>query len=95
MDIARQSLAIVFVFTLLWAALWLLRKRGWTGVRQSNPPSNRLESRGKLVLSARHSIHLVQVGDRNLILALHPEGVTFLGDAAPADSCERKQMAAV
>jgi flagellar biogenesis protein FliO len=95
MDIARQSLAIVFVFTLLWTALWLLRKRGWTGVRRSNRLSNRLESRGKLVLSARHSIHLVRVGDRNLILALHPEGVTFLGDAAPADVCEQKQMAAV
>jgi flagellar biogenesis protein FliO len=95
MDIARQSLAIVFVFTLLWTALWLLRKRGWTGVRRSNLLSSRLESRGKLVLSARHSIHLVRVGDRNLILALHPEGVTFLGDAAPADGCERKQMAAV
>lgn len=95
MDTAKQSLAVVFVFTLLWMALWLLRKRGWAGMRRSNPLSNLLESRGKLVLTARHSIHLVRVGDRNLILALHPDGLTFLGDAAPAEGCERKQMVAV
>ena len=28
MDIVRQSLAITFVFALLWTALWLLRKKG-------------------------------------------------------------------
>ncbi len=95
MDIAKQSLAIVFVFSLLWIALWSLRKRGWAGMRRSNSLSNLLESRGKLVLTARHSIHLVRVGDRNLILALHPDGLTFLGDAAPAEGCERKKMAAV
>jgi flagellar biogenesis protein FliO len=95
MDIAKQSLAIAFVFALLWIALWFLRKRGWAGMRRSKPLTNLLESRGKLVLTARHSIHLVRVGDRNLILALHPDGVTFLGDAAPADGCGRKQVAAV
>ena len=30
MDIVRQSLAIVFVFALLWTALSFLRKKGWT-----------------------------------------------------------------
>ena len=94
MDIARQSLAIVFVFALLWTALWFLRKRGWTGTRRTKPVRGTLESRGKLALTARHSVHLVRVGDRDLILALHPDGVTFLGDAVPADGCERKEMAA-
>jgi flagellar biogenesis protein FliO len=93
MDIARQSLAIVFVFALLWTALWLLRRRGWQGARRTKPMRGVLESRGKLTLTARHSIHLVRIGDRNLILALHPDGVTFLGDALPAGDCERKEMA--
>jgi flagellar biogenesis protein FliO len=42
-----------------------------------------LESRAKLALTARHSLHLVRIGDRDLILALHPAGLTFLGDLAP------------
>jgi len=46
-----------------------------------------------LALSARHSIHLVRIGDRSLILALHPDGITFLGDAAGTDDCRRKEAA--
>ena len=91
MDIVRQSLAILFVFSLLWTALWLLRKKAW--VRRNKTAPGLLESRGKLALTARHSIHLIRIGDRNLIVALHPDGVTFLGDAAPAAECAPKQAA--
>ncbi|MGA2880394.1 MAG: flagellar biosynthetic protein FliO [Bryobacteraceae bacterium] len=94
MDIVRQSLAIAVVFALLWTALWLLRKKGWTVLRRTKPAQSLLESRGKLALSAHHSIHLVQIGDRSLILALHPDGVTFLGDAAPLRDSQRKELAA-
>jgi flagellar biogenesis protein FliO len=94
MDIVRNSLALVFVFALLGTALWALRKRGWAGMRGPKLVSGVLKSRGKLALTARHSVHLIQVGDRNLILALHPEGITFLGDATPAAYRENKEMAA-
>jgi flagellar biogenesis protein FliO len=80
MDIVRQSLAIVFVFALLWTALSFLRKKGWTRSWKAKALPGLLESRGKLALTARHSIHLIRIGDRSLILALHPDGVTFLGD---------------
>lgn len=94
MDIVQQSLAIVFVFGLLWTALWFVRKKGWTGMmRRTRTMPGLLESRGKLVLSPRHSVHLIRIGDRNLILALHPDGVTFLGDVSPAN-CETKELAA-
>jgi flagellar biogenesis protein FliO len=91
MDIAQQSLALLLVFGLLWTALWFLRKKGWTGMRRAKPVSGTLESRGKLPLTAQHSIHVIRVGDRNLILALHPKGVTYLGDA-PAEDCERNKV---
>jgi flagellar biogenesis protein FliO len=94
MDIVRQSLAIVFVFALLWTALLFLRKRGWSGLRRTKLMPDLLESRGKLTLTARHSIHLVRIGDRNLILALHPEGVTFLGDTPVASDSAPESMAA-
>jgi flagellar biogenesis protein FliO len=94
MDIVRYSISLVFVFMLLWTALYYLRKQGWTAVRRTKTAPGVLESRGKLMLTARHSVHLIQVGDRNLILALHPEGVTFLGDASPAFQTDCKEMAA-
>ena len=94
MDIARQFLAIALVLGLLSMALWFLRKKGWSALKPSKLGQNVLESRGKLALSARHSIHLIRIGDRSLILALHPDGVTFLGDATCADDCRRKEAAA-
>ncbi|HEV8040231.1 MAG TPA: flagellar biosynthetic protein FliO [Bryobacteraceae bacterium] len=82
MDIARQSLAITIVFALLWTALWLIRKKGGIRIRQrkGRGECRMLESRGKLVLSQQHTIHLVRVGQRELVLAMHPSGVTLLAE---------------
>ncbi|MGD0298757.1 MAG: flagellar biosynthetic protein FliO [Bryobacteraceae bacterium] len=82
MDIVRQSLAITFVFALLWTALWLLRKKGSIriGPRKARAECGMLESRGKLVLSQQHTIHLVRIGQRELVLAMHPSGVTLLAE---------------
>ena len=89
MDIVRQSLAITFVFALLFAALWVLRKRGTIrfGSRKARGEQGVVESRGKLALSQQHSIHLVRIGQRDLVLALHPTGVTLLAElpAPPGD----------
>lgn len=84
MDLARQSLAITLVFALLWAALWFLKRRGVIRNRANKSSRGVLEARAKLSLSAQHSIHLVRVGDRNLVLAVHPAGITLLCDAAGA-----------
>jgi flagellar biogenesis protein FliO len=87
MDIVRQSLAITFVFALLWAAMWLLRKKGAMriGPRKIRGECGMLESRGKLVLSQQHTIHLVRIGQQDLVLALHPAGVTLLAEL-PAEA---------
>jgi flagellar biogenesis protein FliO len=90
MEIIRQLLAVVLVFAFLWTARWLLRKRAW---RAKSAPAL-LESRGKLALTPRHSIHLIRIGDRDLIVALHPDGVTFLGDGTPAMDGRTKNHAA-
>ena len=82
MDVVKQSLAITFVFVLLWAALWFLRKRGSAAISfpHSKAKNGLLESRAKLSLTAQHSVHLVRVGDREVVLAVHPSGVTMLCD---------------
>jgi flagellar biogenesis protein FliO len=90
MDLVRQSLAITFVFALLWTALWLLRKKGQIRIGSRKLPRGcgMLESRGKLVLSQQHTIHLVRIGQRDLVLALHPAGVTLLAEIAAAAGSE-------
>lgn len=80
MDVIRQSLAITFVFLLLWAALWFLRKRRGISTPKGRANKGLMESRAKLALSAQHAVHLVRVGDRDLILAVHPSGITLLCD---------------
>ena len=80
MDIVRQSLAITFVFALLWGALWFLRKKGAAGFPKRHSGARLLESVAKLPLSGQHSVHVVRVGDRELVLGLHPSGVTLLAE---------------
>jgi flagellar biosynthetic protein FliO len=80
MDVIRQSLAITFVFLLLWAALWFLRKRRGLSTSRSRANKGLLESRAKLALSAQHAVHLVRVGGRDLVVGVHPSGVTLLCD---------------
>jgi flagellar biogenesis protein FliO len=84
MDILKQSLAIMFVFALLSVALWILRKRGniRIGFSRDRAAHGVLESRGKLALGPQHSIHVLRIGERDMVVAAHPAGVTLLYHAA-------------
>jgi flagellar biogenesis protein FliO len=84
MDVIRQALAITFVFLLLWAALWFLKKRRGGTFLGGHTNKGFLESRAKLALSAQHTLHLVRIGDRDLVLAAHPSGLTLLCDLLPS-----------
>jgi flagellar biogenesis protein FliO len=86
MDVIRQSLAITFVFLLLWAALWFLRKRRGVSSLTGRANKGLMASRAKLTLSAQHSVHLVRIGDRDLVVAVHPSGITLLCDLPPASA---------
>jgi flagellar biosynthetic protein FliO len=85
MDVIRQSLAITFVFLLLWAALWFLRKKRGSLFAPGRTNKGLLEIRAKLALSAQHTVHVVRIGDRDLVLAVYPSGITLLSDL-PASS---------
>jgi flagellar biogenesis protein FliO len=80
MDVIRQSLALTLVFLLLWAALWFLRKKRGILFRPGRTNKALLETRGKLALSAQHTVHVVRIGDRDLVLAVHPSGMILLCD---------------
>ena len=86
MDVIRQSLAVTFVFLLLWVAVWFLRKKAGISFSKGRANKNVLESRAKLALTAQHSLHLVRIRDRELVFAVHPAGVTVLSDVVGAQA---------
>ena len=92
MDVIRQSLAITFVFLLLWAALWFLRKKRGSLFTPGRTNKGLLEARGKLALSAQHTVHVIRIGDRDLVLAVHPSGMTLLCDLPRASASHSAPM---
>lgn len=88
MDVMRQSLAITFVFLLLWAALWFLRKKRGISFPTGRAGQGALQSHAKLALSAQHALHVVRVGNRELVLGVHPSGITLLCDSAARNTSQ-------
>lgn len=90
MELIRQSCAVALVLALLWWAVTWLKRRGYaiggTRLRISGNPRE-LEIIERLALSSQHSLHLVRLNQRVILLGLHPAGFTLLldtgGDATP------------
>jgi flagellar biogenesis protein FliO len=80
-----QFLSILVVFGLLGATLWWLKKKG--AVRMASMPSWKLpsgrarnserliERMDALQLSATHSLTVVRVGERALLVGVSPSGL--------------------
>ena len=79
MDVLQQMTAVVAVLALLGGSLWLLRRRGlanWPVGRRAG--SRRMECLERLPLSPQHTLHLVRMGDRDLLLAASPSGCSLV-----------------
>jgi len=77
MEIVRQVVSIVFVFALLGAALWWLRRRG-AGYARRRRSGGRLEAVERVSLTPQHALHLVRVGSQGLVVSSHPSGCSLL-----------------
>lgn len=79
MEIARQMASVVAVFALLGAMLWLLRGGGWLKLRGARGGCARqLVSVERLALTATHSLHLVRIGGKEVVVATYPQGCALL-----------------
>jgi flagellar biosynthetic protein FliO len=79
MDVFGQMAAVAVVLLLLGATLWALRQRGFAGValtRRSG--ARRLECLERLPLGPHQALHLVRMGEVELLLASSPSGCTLL-----------------
>lgn len=85
MEVVRQLIAVAVVLLLLWLALRLVRRNGGAGLltARSSARIGSLEQRGKLALGPQHAVHIVRAQGRELILGVHPGGITLLGEIGP------------
>lgn len=75
-----EPLAVIFVLLLLAAAVLFFQKRGIP--RLAPAGARQVESLERLRLGPNHTLHLVRVGERRLLVATHSGGCTLLGEAA-------------
>jgi len=77
-----QLFAILMVLGILCGGIWALKRKGWvqTNFRRttSSPGEPRLEVIDRLVLTPHHSVHLIRMADRVLLVGLSPGGCNLL-----------------
>jgi len=81
MEAIQQVLTVVAVLTLLGCSLYWLRRKGLAkfsigGITGGSP--RRMQSLERLPLTPQHSLHLVRVAGRTLLVAVSPGGCSLL-----------------
>lgn len=77
----EQFLAVLGVLALLGCGIWVLRRKGlvqFPGGKIRRTGSRRLEAIERLSLTPQHSLHLVRLADRALLVALSPSGCSLI-----------------
>ena len=75
-----QLAGVAAVLLLLGAAVWWLRRAGFAARVGSTAGGNRriLEKIGRLPLGPHHTLQLVRLADRVLVLAVHTSGCSLV-----------------
>lgn len=88
MDSMQQVTSVLLVLALLGGTLWWLRRRGLAHFAVKAPGLGRRKSiqvMERLALTPHHSLHLVRVEERTMLIAASPAGCSILeGFAQPA-----------
>ena len=73
-----QAIAVIFVLLLLAATLWLLRRRGIATVNtvlaKRLSKQRLMQVMERVPLTANHSLHLVRIQDRVILIGVSPSG---------------------
>jgi len=86
MEILRQLISVALVFGLLALTLWWLKRRNQIRIPLGGHRGRgrgMLEKLERLSLSPQHTLHLVRVGDKTVLLMIHASGCTLL-ESEPA-----------
>jgi flagellar biosynthetic protein FliO len=81
MEMFQQLLTIAVVLGVLCGGMWLLKRKGYaySRVRKQNGAGYpRLEILDRLALSPHHSLHLVRLADRTMLIGVSPNDCKLL-----------------
>jgi flagellar biosynthetic protein FliO len=85
----QQFLAVFLVLGLLLAALWLLRHQSWArfapGLVRQTGKQRRMQVLERVALDTRHSLHLVALNGRLIVVGVSPGGCRRIA-TLPADA---------
>jgi flagellar biosynthetic protein FliO len=83
MELLQQLASAAAVIALFAACLWWLRRRGMAAVwRPRRAAGRRLQTVERLPLGPQHTLHLIRMGERALIVACSPGGCCLLAERA-------------
>ena len=88
MESMQQALSVILVLALLGCTLWWLRRKGVAQLAFRTPAGKKrsLQVIERLSLTPQHSLHLVRVSDRTMLIAASPGGCSILeGFKEPAN----------
>jgi flagellar biosynthetic protein FliO len=91
MESVQQGLAVIVVLALLGGTLWVLRRRGMAvfTARAGSGSGRKMQLIERLPLTPQHSLMLVQVGGRTLLVGVSPSGCTLLDSGSTTPSGDR------
>src|ERR1019366_5161189 len=78
MELIRQVLAVSAVLSLLAASLWWLRRKGLVRHSAGGSKTHALQTVERLMLGPQHSLHLVRLAGRGLLVGTSPGGCAVL-----------------
>jgi len=79
MESMRQIMAVSAVLLLLAACLWWLRRKGLARYSQRGGARPRaLQAVERVILGPQHSLHLVRLAGRGLLVGISPAGCALL-----------------
>jgi flagellar biogenesis protein FliO len=89
----QQFLAVFLVLALLLGALWLARRKGLANVRlplvRASQGARKMQVVERVTLNAQHSLHLVSLGGRLIVVGVSPAGVNRIA-VLPASAIEER-----
>jgi len=84
MEYLQQMLAVLAVFGCLGGSMWWLRRRGLAhfAIGADKKKAGILEHVERLPLSATHTLHVVRMADRAILIASWPGGCQAVESSA-------------